>query len=90
MVTFPSCSNPWAAASAPWITPRLRQRIRDFNTVLGCRFPTVSDVRAPTLAKRALSLMSAWRYRFERYDHPWELDLGRRLIALHDPKTASL
>jgi hypothetical protein len=34
--------------------------------------------------------MSAWRYRFERYDHPWELDLTRRLIALHDPKTASL
>ena len=28
-------------ADAPWVSPRLRQRIRDFNTVLGCRFPTV-------------------------------------------------
>jgi radical SAM superfamily enzyme YgiQ (UPF0313 family) len=98
-VVFPTTAEQWTErrwvdyschADAPWITPRLRRRIRDFNTVLGCRFPTVSDVRAPTLAKRALALMSAWRYRFECYDHPWELDLGRRLIALHDPKTASL
>jgi len=98
-VAFPTTAEEWTErrwvdyschADAPWVSPRLRQRIRDFNTVLGCRFPTVSDVRAPTIAKRALALMSAWRYRFERYDHPWELDLTRRLIALHDPKTASL
>ena len=77
-------------ADAPWLSPRLRQRIRDFNTVLGCRFPTVQDIRAPTVAKRALRVLSAWRYRFKRYDRPWELDLTRQLIALHDPKVSSL
>ena len=98
-VVFPTTAEQWTErrwvdyschADAPWLTPRLRKRIRDFNTVLGCRFPTVSDVRAPPLAKRALALLSSWRYRFERYDDPWELHLSRRLIALHDPKTASL
>jgi hypothetical protein len=58
--------------------------------VLGCRFPTVMDVKLPRVAKRALRLMSSWRYRFKRYDRPWELDLTRQLVTLHDPKTASL
>jgi radical SAM superfamily enzyme YgiQ (UPF0313 family) len=98
-LVFPTTAEQWTErrwvdyachADAPWVSERLRQRIRDFNTVLGCRFPTVTDVRSPTFAKRTLALMSAWRYRFQRYDRPWELDLTRQLIALHDPKSASL
>jgi anaerobic magnesium-protoporphyrin IX monomethyl ester cyclase len=98
-VIFPATAEEWTErrwvdyschADAPWLTPRLRQRIRDFNTVLGCRFPTVQDIRVPTLARRALRVMSAWRYRFKRYDRPWELNLMRQRIVLHDPKTASL
>jgi anaerobic magnesium-protoporphyrin IX monomethyl ester cyclase len=80
----------WCHADAPWLSARLRQRIRDFNTVLGCRFPTATDVRSPGYARRALRILSAWRYRFECYDRPWELNLTRQLIALHDPKTAGL
>ncbi len=34
-------------ADAPWLSDRLRQRIRDFVTVLRCRFPTVQDTRSP-------------------------------------------
>jgi len=98
-VVFPTTAEQWTErrwvdyschADAPWVSPRLRQRIRDFNTVLGCHFPTVMDVRLPRPAKRALRLLSSWRYRFKRYDRPWELKLTRRLIELHDPKTASL
>jgi radical SAM superfamily enzyme YgiQ (UPF0313 family) len=98
-VVFPTTAEQWTErrwvdyschADAPWMSARLRQRIRDFNTVLGCRFPTVQDVRAPTYARRALRLMSAWRYRFKRYDRPWELDLTRQWVTMHDPKSASL
>jgi anaerobic magnesium-protoporphyrin IX monomethyl ester cyclase len=98
-VQFPATAEQWTEkrwvdyschADAPWVSPRLRQRIRDFNTVLGCRFPTVMDVRVPTTAKRALRVLSSWRYRFKRYDRPWELALTRQLITLHDPKSASL
>ena len=28
---------------APWLSPKLRQRVRDFSKVLYCRFPTVQD-----------------------------------------------
>ena len=98
-VAFPTRAREWARPEwvaywchrdAPWLSSRLKRRIQDFTTVLGCRFPTATDVRSSTLAKRALRAMAAWRYRFQRYDHPWELDLTTRLIALHDPKTASL
>jgi len=67
-----------------------RNRIRDFTTVLGCRFPTITDIRSPPIAKRALRVLSSWRYRFERYDQPWELDLSKQFIKLHDPRAASL
>ena len=58
-------------ADAPWITDRLRERIRNFVTVLGCRFPTVQDIRSPTWAKTVLRTLAAWRYRFRIYDRPW-------------------
>ena len=45
-------------ADAPWLSDRLRQRIRDFVTVLRCRFPTVQDMRSPRWAKRACA---RWR-----------------------------
>jgi radical SAM superfamily enzyme YgiQ (UPF0313 family) len=80
----------WCHRDAPWLSERLRRRIAGFTTVLGCRFPTVIDVRSPSLGKRALRALSAWRYRFERYDRPWELDLSMQLVKLHDPRAASL
>jgi radical SAM superfamily enzyme YgiQ (UPF0313 family) len=80
----------WSHTDAPWLSARLRRRIRDFTTVLGCRFPTITDVRSPPLAKRALRVLSSWRYRFECYDRPWELDISKRFIKLHDPRAASL
>jgi hypothetical protein len=98
-VQFPTTADEWAQprwlsywchADAPWLTQRLRKRIRDFTTVLGCRFPTVTDVRSPAWGKSALRALSSWRYRYRRYDRPWELDLSRRFIRLWDPRTSSL
>jgi len=77
-------------ADAPWMTERLRRRIRNFVTVLGCRFPTVQDVRAPWWTKATLSALAAWRYRFRRYDRPWELALSKKIIRLADPRVTSL
>jgi radical SAM superfamily enzyme YgiQ (UPF0313 family) len=80
----------WCHRDAPWISERLRRRIAGFTTVLGCRFPTIIDVRSPNFGKRALRALSAWRYRFERYERPWELDLSMQVVKLHDPRAASL
>jgi radical SAM superfamily enzyme YgiQ (UPF0313 family) len=77
-------------ADAPWLTERVRQRIRNFTTVLGCRFPTAQDVRNPAWTKTALKAMASWRYRFRRYDRPWELALSKRLVRLANPQVTSL
>lgn len=98
-VVFPTCADEWAEQQwvdywchqdAPWLSARLRRRIVDFTTVLGCRYPTVMDVRASAWGKSALRALAAWRYRFQRYDHPWELRVSRKLIRHWDPRVMSL
>jgi hypothetical protein len=77
-------------ADAPWLDDALRQRIRDFVTVLGCRYPTAQDLRLPRWAKRGLSAMAAWRYRYRRYDRPWELNLANWLVRLRRPQVSGI
>jgi anaerobic magnesium-protoporphyrin IX monomethyl ester cyclase len=80
----------WCHQDAPWLSERLRRRIVDFTTVLGCRYPTIMDIRASAWGKSALRALAAWRYRFQRYDDPWELRVSRRLIRHWDPRVMSL
>ncbi len=98
-VRFPQSPAEWTQqawvdyachADAPWLTARLRQRIRSFVTVLGCRFPTIQDVRSPSWAKATLSALAYWRYRFRRYDRPWELSLSKRLVRPLDPRATGI
>lgn len=98
-VVFPRTPDEWTEprwvhyachVDAPWLTDKLRQRINDFVTVLRCRYPTVQDLRAPPWAKRNLSALAGWRYRFRRYDRPWELQLANRLVRLRMPQVSGL
>jgi anaerobic magnesium-protoporphyrin IX monomethyl ester cyclase len=98
-VVFPATPEEWMEkrwvdyachADAPWLTDELREHIRDFVTVLRCRFPTVQDLRSPSWAKRGLSAMASWRYRLRRYDKPWELNLANRLVRLRMPQVSGL
>lgn len=98
-IVFPTTADGWAEpqwhsywchTDVPWLTPRLRARIRDFTTVLGCRFPTVTDVRSPHWGKTALRALASWRYRYRRYQGPWELDAAKRVVRLWDPRLAGL
>jgi anaerobic magnesium-protoporphyrin IX monomethyl ester cyclase len=96
---FPATPEEWTErkwidyachADAPWLTERLRRRIHNFVTVLGCRYPTIQDVRLSPWSKMTLSALAAWRYRFRRYDRPWELALSKRLIRLADPRATGI
>ena len=80
----------WCHRDAPWLSERLRRRIVDFTTVLGCRFPTVMDIRASKWGKSTLRGLASWRYRYRRYDHPWELQVSRKIIRQWDPRALSL
>jgi anaerobic magnesium-protoporphyrin IX monomethyl ester cyclase len=98
-VVFPRSAEEWTQpqwvdyachADAPWINDRLRRRIRDFVTVLRCRFPTVQDTRAPRWARTALRGMASWRYSLRHYDRPWELQASQKMIGLLDPRVSSI
>jgi len=98
-VIFPTTPEQWTEqrwvdyachADAPWLNDRMRRRIRDFVTVLRCRYPTVQDLRSPRWGKQMLRTMAAWRYRVARYDRPWELDLANRLVKLRMPQVSGL
>jgi radical SAM superfamily enzyme YgiQ (UPF0313 family) len=86
----PQWVNYWCHTDAPWLTKRLRRRIADFTTVLGCRFPTITDISSPEAGKATLRALASWRYRFQKYNHPWELDLSQRIVRLHNPRASSL
>lgn len=96
---FPDSASGWAAPqwvdywchkNAPWVSERLRRRISDFRTVLGCRFPTITDIRTPRWQKSALRGAAAWRYGLRHYDRPHELNLLRRFVRLWDPQLQAL
>lgn len=98
-IVFPKTPEEWTQKQwvdyachmdAPWLTDKLRQRIHDFVTVLRYRFPTVQDMRSPPWAKRSLSAMATWRYRYRRYDQPWELNFANRLVQLRMPQVSGL
>ena len=86
----PNWVSYWCHTDVPWLTPQLRARIRDFTTVLGCRFPTATDVRSPYWGKSTLRALASWRYQFRRYERPWELNFSKRFIQLWDPRTSGL
>lgn len=99
VLRFPTTPEEWTEqrwvdyachADAPWVSPQLRRRIRDFGTVLNCRYPTLQDARSPPWAKSVLRAAAGWRYRFGVYDRPWELDAAKRLMRLMDPRVTSI
>jgi radical SAM superfamily enzyme YgiQ (UPF0313 family) len=98
-VAFPKTPEEWTEqrwvdyachADAPWLSERMRRRIRDFVTVLRCRFPTIQDTRSPAWAKATLRTLAGWRYSMGKYDRPWELTASHRLIGLLDPRATSI
>jgi len=75
---------------APWLTPRIRQRVLDFARVLACRFPTVQDYRTPAWGKALLQNLARWRYATRTYGRPLELRIGQRLLGVRDPRAESI
>jgi radical SAM superfamily enzyme YgiQ (UPF0313 family) len=88
--TQPRWINYVCHQDAPWLSERMRQRVKDFAKVLGCRFPTVQDYSTPKWGKTMLRGLASWRYASRMYSNPWELDLARKYIPLRQPQRDSL
>ena len=57
----------------PWLTPRHRRRIRDFEIVLNAYTPSIADIKITDTRRKLLRLLSAWRYKFRMYVRPYEI-----------------
>ncbi len=57
----------------PWLTPKMVNRILNFETVLNAQYPTVSDFKLTKLQKRVMKSLSGLRYEFNFFAFPYEL-----------------
>jgi anaerobic magnesium-protoporphyrin IX monomethyl ester cyclase len=100
-ITFPSTPAEWATkewmdftlridTQAPWLKRQTKDLIDNFETVIGSRWPTVQDIRAPRWSRALLKTLSSWRYAFHIYRFPVELRWANHLIDLRKPKRESL
>jgi radical SAM superfamily enzyme YgiQ (UPF0313 family) len=100
-VAFPSTPDEWISPrwypylirtdpQLPWLPPRVKRRIRDFETVMNSRWPTTQDMRLPGWGRTLLKSLSSWRYLLGAYDFPGELRLAQKLVRLRQPRLESL
>jgi hypothetical protein len=100
-IDFPTTPEEWATKrwmdftvrldpNTPWLKRRTKDLIDNFETVVGARWPTVQDIRAPRWSRAMLKTMSSWRYATQTYAHPRELKWAQRFIEIRKPKEESL
>jgi radical SAM superfamily enzyme YgiQ (UPF0313 family) len=98
---FPTTPDEWTTESwqrfatqkdpqTPWLRPRTKQLIDNFELVVSSRWPTVQDIRLPNWGRLALKALSSWRYRLGFYAAPLELKWAQQVIELRKPKAESL
>jgi radical SAM superfamily enzyme YgiQ (UPF0313 family) len=71
----------------PWSPPTIRQRVRNFETVLNAYYPTTTDLRLTPGRRRVLRAMSAWRYHSGIEAKPLELHALQRVFHYQRPET---
>lgn len=96
--TFPDTLEGWMSdrwqtfalrrdPSTPWSRGEVRQKVRDFESVLNAYYPTVTDMRMTPARRRLLRAASAWRYHARAYARPMELNLLQRAFHYQRPET---
>jgi anaerobic magnesium-protoporphyrin IX monomethyl ester cyclase len=100
-VEYPATPDEWATErwfnfavrtdpELPWLPPRVRKRIQDFETVINARWPTTQDIRLGRWGRALLKSLGSWRYAAKAYHYPLELKLAQRLVRLRQPRVESL
>jgi hypothetical protein len=100
-IEFPSTPDEWATQrwlnftlridpKTPWLKPRIRHQIDNFEVVVAARWPTVQDIHMPAWSRRALQALSSWRYLSGFYAAPVELRWAQRFLEMRKPKFESV
>lgn len=71
----------------PWLSPKMVDRILNFETVLNAYYPTISDIKLTKIQRKVMRLLSYFRYRFKIYRWPYELRfLQSRWLKYRQPE----
>ena len=70
----------------PWLTPKMIDKIRNFETVLNGYHPTNSDYRIKGLKKRILQTAASWRYKTGFYHFPYEIKAMHKIWKYRQPE----
>jgi radical SAM superfamily enzyme YgiQ (UPF0313 family) len=100
-IQFPSTPDEWATERwfnfsvrhdphLAWLPRRIKNKIDNFELVIGSRWPTVQDIQLPAWGRNVLKALSSWRYALGFYHCPFELELAHKFVALRKPKLESL
>lgn len=71
----------------PWAPVSIRQRVRNFETVLNAYYPTVTDMRLTPSRRALLRVLAAWRYHTRVEWTPFELNAVQRVFRYQRPET---
>ena len=72
----------------PWLDPRLKRRVRNFERVLNAFYPTTTDSGLRGIKRAVLRALGGWRYKTGLYGFPLELRAFHRLFRYQRPETA--
>lgn len=95
--SFPATIEEWISTSwenfdlrknplTPWLKPYMIDTIKNFETVLNGKYPTVSDFRIKGFKKKALQLAANWRYKTGFYKYPYEIKVLHKLWKYRQPE----
>ncbi len=70
----------------PWLEPDMIDYIRNFETVLNGFYPTVSDIRLGPNRRKALKMISAFRYKYKLYSLPFEIKSLQKFWKYRQPE----
>ncbi|MGB0805716.1 MAG: B12-binding domain-containing radical SAM protein [Salibacteraceae bacterium] len=94
---FPETLEDWISPSwenfdlrknplTPWLKPYMIDTIKNFETVLNGKYPTVSDFRITGYKKAILQLASNWRYTTGFYKLPYEIKVLQKIWKYRQPE----
>lgn len=95
--SFPKTLDEWISPSwekfdlrknplTPWLTPKMIDTIKNFETVLNGYYPTVSDFRIKGYKKLLLKLVSGYRFRYGWYHFPYEIKVLHKIWKYRQPE----
>ena len=70
----------------PWLTPKMVDKIKNFETVLNGYYPTASDFRIKGVKKALLKTVSSYRYNLNLYDYPYEIKALHKIWKYRQPE----